>query len=310
MSFSVKAKNELARRVNMNECCTISELSAFAHVAGKIELKGGGRVNFHMNTEHSPTARCILSLIKSKLNIAAKLITKENLLKKKHIYSIVIDDYIEANKLLTQLRLFDENGRLNFEIDKSLFKNDCCEISFLRGCFLGSGSISDPEKGYHLEIVLNTKEFCDGLLNILSKHDIKANQIERKDTHVIYVKEGDSLIRFLTLIGAHSSILELENIRISKNMKNNINRAANCEAANYTKTVDASVRQVRAIMHLQETGHLEKLPDSLFVVAEARMNNKFASLSELVKILDGSVGKSGLNHRLKKICEISESLYR
>jgi len=160
---------------------------------------------------------------------------------------------------------------------------------------------------YHLEIVLNSKEFCDGLLNILSKHAIKSGQIERKETHVIYIKESDSLIRFLTIIGAYSSILELENIRISKDMMNNINRAANCEAANYTKTVDASVRQVRAIIHLAEIGQLEKLAPSLHIIAETRMNNKSASLNELVMLMDGTVGKSGINHRLRKICEISES---
>jgi cell division protein WhiA len=308
MSFSSKAKNELARKVAINDCCAVAQISAFAHLAGKIELKGSGNLTFQMSTEHSPTARCIYRLIKSKLNIEAHLMTKENVLKKKHIYAIVIDDFDQAKALLSTLKLLDQNGGMHFELDESLFVSKCCETSFLRGCFLGSGSISDPEKAYHLEIVSNTKEFSVSLLNLLNKHSIKAAQIQRKETTVVYIKEGDSIIRFLTLIGAHSTVLSLENIRISKDIMNNINRAANCDAANFSKTVEAAVRQVQAIIHLKEIGQLEKLPESLFIVAEARMNNQTATLTELTKIMDGQIGKSGINHRLRKICEISESL--
>jgi len=308
MSFSVLAKNELARTVAEQDCCATAELSAFAHVTGRIDLKGKGNFEFYMNTEHAPTARCMLALIKTRMHISAKLITKENKLKKKHIYTILIDDFDESKQLLKRLRFLDENGSMHFEVSEDLTQKECCKIAFLRGSFLGSGSISDPEKGYHLEFVANTQEFGDGLLNILSKYEIKAKQIKRKDTFVVYIKEGDSIIKLLTLIGAYSSILNLENIRISKDMKNNINRAANCEAANYSKTVDASIKQVQAIIRLKEAGELENLSPSLLSVAEARINNKFASLSELASILDGKVGKSGINHRLRKICEIAENL--
>jgi len=308
MSFSVLAKNELARTVAESDCCAVAELSAFAHVTGRIDLKGSGNFEFYMNTEHAPTARCMLRLIKTRLNIRAKLITKENKLKKKHIYTILINEYDQSKTLLKMLKFLDEDGSMHFEVSEELTKKECCKIAFLRGSFLGSGSISDPEKGYHLEFVANTQEFSDGLLNILSKYEIKAKQIKRKETFVVYIKEGDSIIKMLTLIGAYASILELENIRISKDMKNNINRAANCEAANYSKTVDASIKQVRAIIRLKETGELNNLPPSLLSVAEARINNKFASLSELVTILDGKIGKSGVNHRLRRICEIADKL--
>jgi cell division protein WhiA len=308
MSFSVLAKNELARTVAESDCCAVAELSAFAHVTGRIDLKGSGNFEFYMNTEHAPTARCMLRLIKTRLNIRAKLITKENKLKKKHIYTILINEYDQSKTLLKMLKFLDEDGSMHFEVSEELTKKECCKIAFLRGSFLGSGSISDPEKGYHLEFVANTQEFSDGLLNILSKYEIKAKQIKRKETFVVYIKEGDSIIKMLTLIGAYASILELENIRISKDMKNNINRTANCEAANYSKTVDASIKQVRAIIRLKETGELNNLPPSLLSVAEARINNKFASLSELVTILDGKIGKSGVNHRLRRICEIADKL--
>lgn len=308
MSFSVLAKNELARTVAENDCCAIAELSAFAHMTGRIELKGKGNFEFYMNTEHAPTARCMLLLIKTRLKIHAKLVTKENKLKKKHIYTILVDEYDESRKLLKMLKFLDEEGSMHFEVSEELTKNECCKISFLRGSFLGSGSISDPEKGYHLEFVANTQVFAEGLLNILREYEIKARQIKRKETFVVYIKEGDSIIKLLTLIGAYSSILKLENIRISKDMKNDINRAANCEAANYSKTVDASIKQIQAIIKLKDSGELEKLPPQLLNVAEVRINNKFASLSELVVILDDKVGKSGLNHRLRKICEIADNL--
>jgi len=308
MSFSATAKDELARTIAEKECCATAELSAFAHVTGRIDLKGKGNFEFYMNTEHAPTARCMLKLIKTRLNTNAKLITKENKLKKKHIYTILIDDYNQSRNLLKKLKFLDEDGSMHFEVSEELTRTECCKIAFLRGSFLGSGSVSDPEKGYHLEFVASTQEFADGLLNILSEYDIKARDIKRKEAFVVYVKEGDSIIKLLTMIGAYSSILELENIRISKDMKNNINRAANCEAANYSKTVDASIKQIRAIMLLKEKGELEKLSPSLLTVAEARINNKFASLSELVGVLGGKIGKSGLNHRLRKICEIADKI--
>ena len=307
MSFSATAKDELARKAPEKDCCAVAELAAFAHVTGHMELKGLGNFEFYMNTEHAPTARCMLSLIKTRLQVVARLITKENRLKKKHIYTIMVEDYADAKRLLTTLKILDE-GRMRFDIHRELIKKECCRTSFLRGAFLGSGSISDPEKGYHLEFVASKQEFANGLLNILSSYEIKAKSITRKDSVVVYVKESDSIIKLLTLIGAHSTILALENIRISKDMMNNINRAANCEAANYSKTVDASIKQVQAIMRLKAAGELENLTPTLFVVAEARLNNHQATLSELAEIIGGKVGKSGINHRLRKICELADKL--
>lgn len=308
MSFSATAKDELARKVTEKDCCAVAELAAFAHVTGHVELKGQGNFAFYMNTEHAPTARCMLSLIKTRTAVSAKLITKENRLKKKHIYTIMVEDHADARRFLTALKVLDSDGAMHFDIHPDLVKKECCRTSFLRGAFLGSGSISDPEKGYHLEFVAATKEFADGLLNILSSYEIKAKSIARKDAEVVYVKEGDSIIKLLTLIGAHSTILALENIRISKDIMNNINRAANCEAANYSKTVDASIKQVQAIMRLKAAGELESLSPNLFAVAEARLNNHQATLSELAEIIGGKVGKSGINHRLRKICEIADKL--
>lgn len=307
MSFSATAKDELARKVPEKDCCAVAELAAFAHVTGHMELKGQGNFAFYMNTEHAPTARCMLSLLKTRMQVSARLITKENRLKKKHIYTIMVEDFADARRLLTDLKILDQ-GQMRFDIHPKLTKTDCCRTSFLRGAFLGSGSVSDPEKGYHLEFVASTQEFADGLLNILSSYEIRARAITRKDSVVAYVKESDSIIKLLTLIGAHSTILALENIRISKDIMNNINRAANCEAANYSKTVDASIKQVQAIMRLKAAGELENLSPNLFAVAEARLNNHQATLSELAEIIGGKVGKSGINHRLRKICELAEKL--
>jgi len=310
MSFSATAKDELARKTSEKVCCAVAELAAFAHVTGHMELKGQGNFAFYMNTEHAPTARCMLSLIKTRVGVSAKLITKENRLKRKHIYTIMVEDFDQARQLLKTLEIIDDKGAVQFGISDHLIEKECCRISFLRGAFLGSGSVSDPEKAYHLEFVASNKDFADDLLNILSSNEIKAKSIERKESIVVYVKESDSIIRLLTLIGAHSTILALENIRISKDMMNNINRAANCEAANYSKTVDASIRQVQAIMRLKAAGELDRLNATLFAVAEARLNNHQASLNELAVILGGKVGKSGINHRLRKICEMAEKLDR
>lgn len=189
-----------------------------------------------------------------------------------------------------------------------LVKNSCCKRAFLRGAFLAIGSMSDPNKGYHLELVCDDDVQAQQLVKLLHDFDLDAKIVLRKRYHVVYLKEGENISDFLNVVEAHKALLEFENTRVLKDMRNLINRRVNCEAANINKTVSAATRQVESIRLIQEKMGLEDLPENLRQMAYVRLENPDTPLGELGELLDPPVGKSGVNHRLRKLCEIAEQL--
>ena len=188
-----------------------------------------------------------------------------------------------------------EDENLNLEQIKWLIK----------GVYLGSGSVNNPEKKYHLEIGIKEKPNAQKIKEYLIKYDIKSNMIEKNNQYAIYLKDSEEISKFLALIGANKSVLKFEEIRVQREMNNKINRIVNCETANLNKTINASIEQIEAIKKLKSSKRFEKLDDSLKEIAELRLNNPNASLIELGKMLKQPVGKSGVNYRLKKIMEIA-----
>ena len=175
----------------------------------------------------------------------------------------------------------------------------------IRGAYLGSGSINNPERKYHLEIGISKKNNDEKIVEYLKNYDIKSNIIEKKSEYAIYLKDGEEISKLLALLGANKSVIRFEEIRVQREMNNKINRIVNCETANLNKTINASIEQIEAIKKLKKNNEFEKLDDSLKKIAELRLLNPNASLVELGKLLDEPVGKSGVNYRLKKIMEIA-----
>lgn len=175
----------------------------------------------------------------------------------------------------------------------------------IRGTYLGSGSINNPEKKYHVEIGISKKNDAEIIINYLKKYDIKSNLTEKNGEYAIYLKDGEEISKFLALIGANKAVLKFEEIRVQREMNNKINRIVNCETANLNKTINASIEQIEAIKKLKSNKKFEKLDDSLKEIAELRLKNPNASLIELGKMLKQPIGKSGVNYRLKKIMEIA-----
>ena len=171
---------------------------------------------------------------------------------------------------------------------------------------MGSGSVNNPENKYHLEMILSTPENAKIINELLKKLDIHMKEMKRKNGYSLYIKDGEEISKFLAFIGANSAVLKFEEIRVLRDMKNNINRKVNCETANLSKTVEAAVKQIEAIKKLQKQGKFEKLPDSLKEIANLRLENPDASLIELGQMLKNPIGKSGVNHRLKQIEEMSK----
>jgi DNA-binding protein WhiA len=198
---------------------------------------------------------------------------------------------------------------INHGMPDRVVEKDCCKRAYLRGIFMGGGSVSDPERSYHLELTLHNKKYGEALSEFLMQiYGLESKHIVRKNNYVLYFKDGDQIVDFLNIIGAHSALLNFENVRIVKQMRNNVNRLVNCETANLNKVVDAALRQVKDIELIIERRGIESLPDNLRAVAEMRLENPDLSLKELGEQLDPPVGKSGVNHRLRKIEAIAETI--
>lgn len=309
MSFSSKTKNELARIKSEEKCCQKAELSALIRVSGIIQLVGIKKTNLTIMTENPAVARLMFTLFKKSFNILTEVMVKKNkTLKKTNSYIIKISD---SNDILIELGIINTEEGLFFidnSIPKKYLDKPCCRRAYLRGAFLGGGSLSDPEKGYHFEIVTHSEEFAMALIQLINTYEMNAKLITRKNNYVVYLKEGDQIVDLLNVIGAHNALLSFENTRIVKQMRNDINRLVNCETANLNKTVDAAVRQTANIQYIAEAVGLDYLPDNLRVLAELRLENEDLNLKELGQLLDPPVGKSGVNHRFKKIEKIAEEI--
>lgn len=314
MSFSSKVKREVCRIEKNDKDEILAELSAVMKGCGTVGMSGGSGINFQISTENPAIARRIFKLLKDVFNINSKLLVKKsNSLKKNNLYIVQINESMNVIDILDKVKVLDkDSGYLNidYNIPKEIIKNDSCKKAYIRGAFLGSGSISNPEKAYHVEFVTHDLDYANNLSKLINSYNINSKVIGRKNSFVVYIKEGEQIVDTLNIIGAYSSLLEFENIRIMKEMRNNVNRIVNCETANLSKTVNAAVRQIESIKLIQREIGLSRLPQNLREVAEIRINFPDESLKELGEMLSPRVGKSGINHRLRKIEKIAEELRR
>ena len=213
--------------------------------------------------------------------------------------------------MLHAVKLLDEHGEVGENLNvvqNVVIQQSCCRRAFIRGAFLASGSLSDPEKFYHFEIVCATEEKAKQLQGIIATFDLEAKIVKRKRYYIVYIKEGSQIVDILNVMEAPVALMELENIRILKDMRNSVNRQVNCETANINKTVSAAVKQIEDIEYIRDTIGLENLPENLEEIARERVERPEATLKELGEALDPPVGKSGVNHRLRKLCDIAEQL--
>lgn len=312
MSFSSTAKNELSRIIPEDKCCQLAEISGFIRMCGTIKLSGKGRMHIKLVTENAAAARKIIKLLKLYFDIHTDLIISQNkMLKKHYYYELVITSEMKAEEILRKTGILVEKDGLqniDYSVPEMLIKKKCCKRAYLRGAFLGSGSVTDPGKAYHLEIVTNNSQLAEDIKDLLNKFKLNAKIVMRKKNFVIYLKEGEQIVDFLNIVGAHKTLLDLENIRIVKEMRNKVNRLVNCETANLNKIVDTAVRQMSDIQYIEAQRGLGILPDKLREVAELRLENSGVSLQELGEMLVPPIGKSGVNHRMKKIEEIAEKI--
>jgi len=307
LSFAAHTKKELTM-LDGEECCSRAELAALIRMNGTIHF-GAGRFVLDVSTENAAIARRIYSLIKKVFQVHTELLVRKKMrLKKNNVYIVRIPH--QAREILDDLKIMDQSLSFYPGISTELTKSSCCRAAYLRGAFLAGGSVNHPEaSSYHLEIFTAYQDFCQALTKLANRYKMNAKCIERKKGYVMYIKEGEKITEFLSLIGAHQALFYFEDIRIVKDMRNSVNRLHNCEIANINKTVNAAARQMENIQLIQREMGLANLPDRLREVAELRLLHPDINLKELGEMIpSGIVSKSGINHRLRKINEIADKL--
>ena len=286
MSFSAQVKEELAKIYAGHKHCRKAELAAMYQYGGQIGRVESDCYTVGFHTENAEVSKKGFTLLRKTFNI-------------------------DFGKNLSEKELFDFLNGMEAVIQESLDRvtdHICCKRAFIRGAFLAVGSISDPEKGYHAEFVCEAEEEARLLRNLLEAFDMEARILERKQHFVVYMKEGSAIVDLLNVMEAHVALMELENLRILKEMRNSVNRRVNCETANINKTVNAAAKQIEDIQYIEMQKGLASLPDMLYEIARVRLEYPDATLKELGELLVPPVGKSGVNHRLRKISEYAEKL--
>ena len=311
MSFSSRTKEELCNDKIKQQCCRKAALCALAQMAGSLQLASGGKKRLRIKTESYAVARWTIKIAKGLYNLESPVLVRERKrLGKNRSFAIIFSgDAVEEMLLDIGLLKKTEDG-FSFEsgIPDKLLEKDCCKRAFLKGAFMGSGSVSNPERGYHLEFVTSNEKMAQELSEVLNFYDLKAKSVSRKASYVEYLKESDKITEVLALIGAFGALLELESVKTDKEFNNNLNRKLNCETANIQKTVNAAVRQNESIRYLLNNDSFSSLSPELRAIAELRIDNPEVSLAELGAMLDPPLGKSGVNHRLRKLEEIAAAL--
>ncbi|MDR1664119.1 MAG: DNA-binding protein WhiA [Clostridiales bacterium] len=302
MSFSSDVRKELCAAVNPNRHCQLAELSAIINASCEISPS-----NMTLHTENELVARRFQRLLIEIFQIAAP----ESL--QKNTRAVSITNGAQALKILKATGCILENGSAKKDVSPAVVMDNCCKRAYVRGSFIACGTISDPFKTYHLEFSLpppDNERLAAKLSGVLKVFGLKPKTLTRKSHALVYIKESDNIADALIIMEAPKSLLKLENVRIEKDLRNSVNRQVNFETANLNKTVGAAVGQIEDIRYIERRVGLGQLSENLEEVARLRLKYEAASLKEIGSMLSNPVGKSGVNHRLRKISEIAENLRR
>lgn len=312
MSFSKKVKEELVNQVSSGRHCCIAEFAAIFSLCGKIKRDRNSQISIQIDTENLTVAQKSYILLKETFQVQVEVVVRNHNIRSSNVsFSLIVKRHRDVMLILKAIKVVDDAGNLwgGFrQIHQRLVSNTCCKRAYLRGSFLVAGSITNPEKAYHLEIAVLSETYARQLKKLIASFGVDAKIVERKKYHVLYIKEGSQIVDFLNIIEAHVALMELENVRIIKEVRNSVNRQVNCETANISKTVTAAAKQIEDIKYLQCNMGFSQLTDGLREVAELRMDYPDSSLQELGRMLSEPISKSGVNHRLRKISRIAEEL--
>lgn len=328
MSFSTKVKEEIGRHLSKSRHCQIAELLALVLATGEVSFQDK-QLTLLLHPENE--------LIRKKICLLMDILFDKQIVCKTDEKNILIDDRDMADHILQTLKLQDYVDFLeedwldeeelsvmeedevtyvsshaislqNCQFPKQVIQKECCKKAFLRGIFLATGSVSDPSKAYHFEIVVRNKDMATYIRDVIQSFSLDAKITKRKKYYIVYLKEGAMIVDMLKVMEASVNLMDMENVLILKEMRNDINRRVNCETANIKKTVNAARRQIHDIEYIMQTKGIQYLSPSLREIAQLRLEEPDANLNELGEMLNPPVSKSGVNHRLRKISEIANEL--
>ena len=312
MSFSSMAKDELIRLPLGKECCMLSELSALTQTSGSLAFRGLGRVQVTYRVENAALARRIFLLLRTRLGMTARLhFVQHTRLGGRRSCVLTLGDQ-DSQTLLLALHMMeqDEEGHISLRhtAPRHPMTRQCCRRAFLRGAFLGCGSVTSPEKGYHFEWVAEDQSLRQTLNRLLEKSGLPVHEHVRRGQNVIYLKGAQEITDMLALMGATHAVLEMENIRITKQMRAGANRASNCDEHNSERMLNAADEQIEAIKLISIQRGLFTLPPGLREMARLRLEHTSLSLAELGQLMEPPVGKSGVNHRMRRLMDIANEI--
>ncbi len=311
LTFSGKVKEELSKNWSEAKHCQVAEIAAIISMCGKVVIDSREHYSIKVRTENLSVARKYFTLLEKTFNIKTETFVSRNRSRGNITYTVIMKQHYDAINVLQACELIDKHGEIaeEFSIEKNqVVQRSCCKRAYLRGAFLAAGSVSNPEKSYHIEIVCAIRKKADQIRMLIRNFGLDAKVILRKNSYVVYLKEGAQIVDLLNVMEAPVALMNMENVRILKEMRNAVNRKVNCETANIHKTVSAAVKQAEDIQYIESTIGLSKLPEGLQEIAELRLAHPNASLKELGDLLTEPIGKSGVNHRLRKLSQIAEEL--
>lgn len=309
MSFASETKNELVS-LGVSDCCAKAELSALMHLNGMVTITAEG-IRLEFQTQNATIARRFVILLRQLYEVKIEVLTRRLMrLNKNNVYIIRIAQY--AQMIATDLGLFNENG-FSQQVSPELVQKACCKRAYLRGSFLATGSVNNPERSaYHLEIFSLDGELAEDIKDLMNEYNLNARTLQRKKGHIVYIKESEKISDFLRVIQANNAVLDFEDIRIYRDMNNSVNRIRNCEVANLNRSWDASNSHLDNIDLIETTVGLDILSDKLLEVVHIRRKYPDATLTELseyyLEEYHQPISKSGLNHRLRKINEMANTI--
>lgn len=305
MSFTAEVKEELARIENERPCCALAELSALIRVEGTLHYTGNERFRLEVATETAPVARKAIKLLHGVYDLTTELTVRRSVLHKSNNYLITVISQQALAPALIGLGILDESHAPVYTVPAWLVKKDCCAIAYLRGTFLGGGFVADPHGDFHFELTAESEQVADDLVSLMARFGINARITSRRGTYAVYLKGAEPIVTFLALVGAHRALLRTEDVRILKEMRNDVNRLVNAETANLQKTAAAAAEQVAVVRAIDRARGLDALPPALREIAYLRLDYPDVSLRELGEMADPPLSKSAVYHRIRRLEELA-----
>lgn len=309
MSFTADVKEELSRVPPVCSHCERATLAALIRMEGSLFLAGSGRFRIEVDTDSPSVARLLVKLLHEQYGLKTDWTVRRSVLHKTPNYLIEVPMQKGLPEAMKDMGVLTSGG-FDRGVYPKLVEKRCCAAAYLRGAFLGSGFIANPKGDFHFEMSVESEELANGLVELMAERDISAKIMQRRSNYIVYMKSGSAISAFLAVVGAHQSALAMENVRVIKSVRNDVNRRVNAELANQQKATEASMEQIMAIHAVVDRYGLESLPPALQEFIKLRVSHPDATLKELGEYADPPLSKSAVYHRVRRIEQLAAQVER